>query len=322
MTQPTVAQLDFFGTNTALNAAPITDQQRQLAAALPARVRLGTMSWSFPGWIGLVYAAGTPEKQLATRGLTAYARHPLLRAVEIDRTYYGPIDAATFANYAAQTPDDFLFTCKAHEECTTARFPKHARYGARQGERNPRLFDVAYASDLVIAPFVNGLGKKAGPLVFQFPPQAVRSPQAFAEKLHAFLQALPRGPTYAVELRNPELLTQNYAEALVATGALHCHNAWGKMPSVEAQAAFLPEATRKTLLIRWLLHAGDNYEKASERYRPFNRLVDEDPGTRARIAALLARTPNDAFVMINNKAEGCAFESVMRLAEALADKSA
>lgn len=69
----------------AVGSAEITTHVRTVAAALPAAIRLGTSSWSFPGWTGLVYApsarTGRPhaEATLAKAGLPAYAAHPLLR---------------------------------------------------------------------------------------------------------------------------------------------------------------------------------------------------------------------------------------------------
>ena len=63
-----------------LAAAPPSPELVELAARLPSALRLGTMSWSFPGWRGLVYGRDVPEGALAGLGLTAYARHPLLRA--------------------------------------------------------------------------------------------------------------------------------------------------------------------------------------------------------------------------------------------------
>ena len=78
--------------------AAITD----LAARLSARVRLGTSSWSFPGWANLVYASTYPDTALARHGLPAYAAHPLLHTVGIDRTFYAPISEADFRTYATQ----------------------------------------------------------------------------------------------------------------------------------------------------------------------------------------------------------------------------
>jgi len=77
-----------------------------------------------------------------------------------------------------------------------------------------QILQASYAADMVVAPFVEGLGEKAGPLVFQFPPQDTRAfggPARFVERLHAFFAALPRGPLYAVAgaLESDEFLRQN-----------------------------------------------------------------------------------------------------------------
>jgi hypothetical protein len=84
-----------------------TDVAPELAAVaqqLPCGLYLGTSSWTFPGWQGLVYAQTVSEGHLARHGLAAYAQHPLLRAVGLDRTYYAPLPRADFAAYAAAVP--------------------------------------------------------------------------------------------------------------------------------------------------------------------------------------------------------------------------
>ena len=54
--------------------APALDfsAEAELAARLPAHVRFGTSSWTFPGWAGLVYPQGTSERELVERGLELY----------------------------------------------------------------------------------------------------------------------------------------------------------------------------------------------------------------------------------------------------------
>lgn len=298
----------------------------ELAARLPATIRFGTMSWTFPGWIGKVYPEGTPKTRLADRGLPVYASQPLFRAVEVDRTYYEAPAADFFRGLAAQVPDDFQFLVKAHEECVVFRFPTHARYGKRRGEANGRFLDAAYAADAVVAPYLEGLEAKAGALLFQFPPQPLDAPpEAFAERLHDFLRRLPRGPAYAVELRNVELFTPAYGAALLDAGALHCHNAWSFMPPVIQQAKAIPPGARRPLIVRWLLRPGDNYEAAGKRCEPFDRLREEDPSARAGIATLIAKAHAHgvpALVMVNNTAEGCAPESIALLAREIADRIA
>jgi uncharacterized protein YecE (DUF72 family) len=304
-----------------IRAADFPIAVREAAAALPPGVRLGTMSWNYPGWRGLVYALDAPVKALSALGLTAYARYPLARTVEIDRTYYEPLPARDLAAYAAQVPDDFRFIVKAHDACVLTRFPSHARYGARSGQPNPLFLDAAHATDAVVGPLVEGLGARLGVVLFQFPPQDVGGGGAFTARLGAFLERLPRGPTYAVELRNADLVSAAYGDALAAAGAVHVHNVWSSMPAIGDQARRLPPATRRPLVVRWLFPRGDSYEEAGARYEPFSRLVDEDAASRAAVADLVARAlAHDvpAFVTVDNKAEGCAPESLLRLAREIA----
>src|SRR5262249_50459060 len=167
-----------------------------------------------------------------------------------------------------------------------------------------------------------GLGEKAGPLLFQFPPQEAASlggADAFAERLHGFLARLPRGPLYAVEIRNAELLRPAYFEALADAGACHCINAHPSMPDVASQAKLALEARPRALVVRWMLHRGFAYDAARERYAPFDRLVDEDAETREAVARACVASGVPAFVIINNKAEGSAPLSVFRLAGRLVE---
>jgi uncharacterized protein YecE (DUF72 family) len=306
-------------------AATVPEEIWRTARELPPGLRMGTSSWTFPGWAGLVYAGSYSASQLARDGLAAYASHPLLRTVGVDRGYYGPVEAATLARYAAAVPADFRFLVKAYDACTVLRFSGHERHGAQRGRDNPRFLDAAYATDAVVAPFVEGLGAKAGVLLFQFSPQRARDlggSARFAERLHAFLSVLPRGPVYAVEIRNPSLLTQRYAEAVRDAGACHCINVYGNMPEPVAQWRITDGAQAPALVVRWMLGRHLRYESARERYAPFDRVVDPDPRTCQSIAALVRRAAaagQPAYVVVNNKAEGSAPLSIARLASEIVD---
>jgi len=85
----------------------------ELAERIPALVRFGTSSWSFPGWGGIVFEPGQSESFLAREGLRAYVLHPLLRTVGIDRGYYSPLLPADLQRYAAQLPAGFPCCAKA-----------------------------------------------------------------------------------------------------------------------------------------------------------------------------------------------------------------
>lgn len=295
-----------------MGPAPAAERVRALAARLPARARLGTSSWSFPGWSGIVYDRKAPETVLARDGLAAYARHPLLRTVSLDRAFYAPLPETTFAAYAAQVPDTFRFLVKACSLCTSPR--------------ELTFLDAAFASAQVVAPMVAGLGEKAGPLVFQFPPLGdalTRHPERFADRLHAFLSALPVGPLLAVEVRDHALLGRAYAEALAAAGARPCLSLHPRLPRLAEQRGLAGAGVDGPLVVRWMLHPSRVYDEARAEYAPFDRLRDEDPAARESVADLAAAhlaRGHEVYVTINNKAEGSAPLSVLRLAERLAER--
>ena len=301
----------------------VPEDLRRVACALPEQVRLGTSSWSFPGWEGLVWDRAASKRTLARSGLAAYARHPLLRSVGIDRTFYAPIAAEEFAGYADAVPDDFRFLVKAAAACTT---PRLREAGSRSGPPNPRFLDPGWATDEVVGPFREGLGGKAGPLVFQFPPvgpDVTGRPEQFADALGAFLMRLPKGPNFAVELRDPELLVPDYFAALREAGAVHCFGVHPRMPTIRQQRRLAGESSGP-LVVRWMLHSGLKYEQALERYEPFSELVDEDPETREELVDLSIEPVlrgQPIVIVANNKAEGSAPRSVFKLARALAERS-
>ncbi len=302
-----------------------TEAQRELARRLPRRLYMGTSSWSFPGWDGLVYARPYPKTTLAREGLAAYAQHPLLRSAGIDRTFYGPVAPEDLAAYARVVPDDFRFLAKAHEHCTLARFPRHRRYGALRGQDNPHWLDPVYATEAVVEPFMTGLGAKGGVLLFQFSPQdeqRLGGRHSFPDRLHDFLAALPSGPRYAVEVRNHALLTPAYADVLRDRGVLHCISVHPTMPDVRTQAQRVRADEAPGLVIRWMLTPRLDYETARRYYQPFDSLVDPDPIARAGIAELVRRfgeMDRPCIVIVNNKAEGSAPRSIEALAEAIVE---
>lgn len=298
----------------------------ELAAALPAGARFGTSSWSFAGWTGLVYGDTYSEQKLSRQGLTAYAQHPLMKTVGIDRTFYAPISEGDFRRYATQVRGvaaDFRFLVKAPMLFTGPRL----RSDSGEWSDNPAFLNAGFAAAQFVWQAVTGLGDTCGALVFQFPPlgpRFTRAPQRFADALAEFLLALPRlslPAYYAVEVRDPELLTDDYLAALCAGNATHCIGIHARMPDAAAQARFWRESGRLPLTIRWSLHSGFKYEEAKERYAPFNALVDEDPMGRRQVAELIveaARAHQESFLVANNKAEGSAPLTIRKLSELIA----
>jgi uncharacterized protein YecE (DUF72 family) len=289
----------------------------QVAKRLPKNLHLGTSSLSFPGWAGIVYAEQYRVAVLARHGLQAYAQHPLLNALNVDSTFYRPPSVELLTQQAAVVPENFRFVVKAYTGLTTA--PDTPR--AQQRGIDPVFLDPLFAEQTVVLPLVKALGSKLGAVLFQFSPlgyRYTRDPETFVARLGEFLAALPRGPVYAVELRDPEILGAQYEDALAASGAVHCSTVHSRMPPVDSQVL---EGGTGPMIIRWMLQPGDDYESAGVRFAPFNRIVEPDKLSRSRIAGLVNRglsAGRDVYVMAANNAEGSAPLTLQELAMAVA----
>lgn len=312
------------GDVTPARASPLLE-----APHLPLDIRLGTSSWFFPGWRGLVYDGVHPQATLSRKGLAAYAQIPLLRTVSLDRTFYAPISAVDYARYASQVPDYFSFVVKAPAIVCDAVMRDEEGRGKVP---NPNFLNAAVATREFVLPCLEGLKDKAGPLVFQVSPLPrglVEDASLLVERLEAFFAALPRElgrhrPIYALELRNPELLTPRLVRMLGRAGVRYCVGLHDRMPEVERQEAALRALDGEEpgpLVVRWNLHRGFRYQAAKQRYEPFDRLVDEDVETRrvlARMAARTVKAGQKVWITANNKAEGSAPLTVLQLAREIA----
>ena len=337
------AEDDLFGEPTvsragaAVEAADFDESLTRLGRLLPRSVHLGTSSWYFPGWRDLVWRGDYSESQLARHGLSAYAQHPLFRCAGIDRTFYQPLTVAEFALYADQVPSNFRFVVKA-----PAMIADAAMRGKRGEpiEPNPLFLDASATIDHFVRPALEGLGERAGPLVFQLSPLPAEIKAdggiAIVERIGALLHALPAciggvAPVYAVELRDADLLTPRLVRTLRERGARLCIALHPRMPVAARQSAALRAMDaldeegddwrlKGPLVVRWNLAAGLRYEEARTRYAPFDRLVDPDIPTRGTLAHLLhvaIKSEQPSYVIANNKAEGSAPLTLVELAKAV-----
>lgn len=312
-----------------VEAATVSPTLQTLSKALPAPLRLGTSSWSYPGWIGSVWAQDYSPQKLAKQGLRAYAQHPLLRTVSLDRAFYQPLAADQYAAYAAQVPDDFRFVVKAPARVADAMERDESGRGLQP---NPGFLDPERAMLLFAEPALEGLRHKLGALVFQISPlpdAMLCGIPSFIPRLGAMLRALPAlnamapDAVIAVEVRNPEWLTPDFVAALRDAGATYCLGLHAKMPPIEEQLPILRALWPGPLVCRWNLHrkhGAYGYEDAKQKYGDFNALVDPDPETRATLARVIHGTTKagyPAYVTLGNKAEGSAPLSVAALAEAV-----
>jgi uncharacterized protein YecE (DUF72 family) len=311
-------QIGLFTGAAALEPPDLAADER-LAARLPAWIRPGPSTWTFPGWAGIVFPPGITKDDLLDRGLEWAARHPLFRTVGIDRSYYAPLDEGELRRYAAALPPGFRCVMKAWSAVTTFADP-------RTGTENPRFLDAAALEQHVLLPLAHAFAEHLGPLVFQLAPihpRALPHPEAFAERIDRFLGELPTAFEYAVELRNRELLTPAYLAALARHRAAHVLSLWERMPPVGEQLALPGVLGAPFAVCRLSISPGHRYEERREAFAPFDRLVAPDEGMRADVTALAlacaARGKKPLYVVVNNKVEGSSPLTVRALATRMAE---
>src|SRR3954468_10106130 len=168
---------------------------------------LGTSGWSYADWEGTLYPRGTPP---AGR-LAEYAKH--FATVEIDSTFYGTPRGTTVARWRQVAPCGFLFAAKFPQELTHERKLVNSRSEAEGFVRT-----------------MQALEDRLGPLLLQLPPNFTVEGK---EVLNAFLQELPEGPRYAVEVRHRSWVGSDLPELLRERGAALTLVDYPRMPRLE-----------------------------------------------------------------------------------------
>lgn len=303
----------------------ISSEDQALAKELPSWLRLGTSSWTFPGWNNIVYAGDPTQAALVRSGLRAYARHPLLRTVGVDRSYYSPLGDKELTDYATQLPEGFRAVSKVFDEITTYVFPNHPRYGAKAGTYNPDFLSPERTLAEIIEPYSRSFASFAGPFVFEIAPipeGALPSPEALSRKMTLLLEKLPSTFSYSFEVRNQALLSQRYLDTLRAHRAAHVVNYWTAMPTVGAQLALPGIFTADFVVVRLMMPPYSRYEEQRAAFEPFSRICAPQFEMRQDVIALLRKALEhgirETFVIANNKAEGSSPLTLRALAEEIA----
>jgi uncharacterized protein YecE (DUF72 family) len=164
-------------------------------------IRIGIGGWTFAPWRGAFYPGTLKQKDelaFAARALTA---------LEVNGTFYSGFKPATFAGWAAQAPDGFVFTAKGNQFCTNRKELAGAR------ESIGKFF----------AQGIGELGDKFGPILWQFRNTKKFDPDDFA----AFLDLLPehlgeRRLRHALEVRHESFRDERFVTLARDHGVAIC----------------------------------------------------------------------------------------------------
>ena len=308
-------------------AFPLSDLKQALTALAERNVFIGTSSWKYPGWAGMLY----DEQRYLYRGKFAESRFErdcleeyaqIFRTVCVDAGYYQFPSPEYVGKLCAQVPDGFRFCFKVTDEITARTFPNLPRYGKKAGQRNPHFLNA----ELFRAAFLASCEKhreKMGVLIFEFShfhPRDFERGREFVEMLDQFLGQLPTGWQFGVEIRNSSLLHPDYFAMLRSHGVAHVMNNWSRMPSVAEQWRMPGVLTAEEFTAaRFLLKPGRSYEQAVSMFSPY--AATKEPYEEARAAAadiiesrakaMEIRKTLPSFVLVNNRLEGNALLTIL-----------
>lgn len=284
---------------------------------------IGTSSWKYPGWCGMLYEQARYEY----RGKFAMSRFErnclqeyadVLKTVCVDAAFYKFPEPRFLETIIGQVPGDFQFAFKVTDEITVKKFPNLPRFGARAGEANQNFLNVDLFTEAFLKtcePHRNQIGL----FMFEFArfyPSDFPSALEFAQTLDAFLEKLPKGWPYGIEIRNKNYLGPEYFGVLARHGITHVYNSWTDMPPVSNQMAMAGSLTNPSLAAaRFLLTPGRTYDQSLKLFQPYDQLKEVDEDARNAGAALLAggeryEPRRKTFVYINNRLEGNALETI------------
>lgn len=281
-----------------------------------SRLRIGTCSWNFPSWEGLIYSpeeTGSYLQQYA-------ARYDM---VEIDRWFWSLFDRggprlpspADVAEYCRCVGPDFRFTVKAPNSITLT----HHR---QKTKSDPLIPNPHFLSPDLLTEFLSLLEPMRdllGPIILQFGylnRQHLSGQAELLERLGRFLDGVPSGYEYALEIRNPKWLNKAHFEFVTHHDLI----------PVLLQGYWMPPVADVYLEWRDLIHRcrtavvrlhGPDREGMDERTgKRWDTLVvrrDEELREIVGVVKGLLAADVDVYLAINNHFEGCAPQTIDRL---------
>jgi uncharacterized protein YecE (DUF72 family) len=283
-----------------------------------ANLYIGTCSWKYDSWRGLVYSENPKINYLKE-----YSEK--FNSVEIDQWFWSlfPNNKVTLPDpkvvdaYNLSVPNDFKFTIKMPNSITLTHF--YSKKKADQLIPNPNFF----SQDLTEQTLVNikSFGSKAGQLMFQFEylnKQKMKSQFEFQILASEFIRKLPADYNYAFEIRNPNYLNKSYFEFLNENDLTHVFLEGYYMPSIVDTYKKFDEYINGAAVIR--LHGPDRKgieEKTGGNWSEIVEPKDEAINKIADMINNLLSKEVDVYLNINNHYEGCAPKTADKFRELL-----
>ena len=271
-----------------------------------AALRIGTCSWKYDSWRGIVYSS-KPKINYLEEYSTRY------NTVEIDQWFWSLFDdivrlpeESTVKEYNNSVPDDFRFTLKVPNSITlTHYYPSKTVKGLKE---NPNFLspDLYHEFLKVLQP----MSSKIGALMFQFEylnKQKMSSQAEFFDRLEAFYENVDKTYPCAFEIRNPNYLNNIYFDFIKRSDSAHVLLQGYFMPPIIDVFKKYYEQIGDPVIIR--LHGPDRKKIEELTGKDWSKIVlpkDEKLSVIPSIINYFSEKEIDVYVNVNNHFEGSA----------------
>ena len=282
-------------------------------------LRIGTCSWKYDSWRGLVYSDN--EK---INYLQEYSN--LYNTVEIDQWFWSlflPSKAvlpkvSIVESYKNSVPKDFLFTIKVPNSITLTHYYKRSKQ--EQLQPNPYFLSNDLFDDFIR--ILDPLKENIGCLIFQFEylnKQKMSSLSEFQDKFNKFYSNVESDvPPIGIEIRNPNYLNKSYFQFLSDLNITPVFLEGYYMSSVSKVYQHYKDYIKRSAIIR--LHGPDRKGIEKLANDNWNKIyINRDTELNGIIEMLrdLKNREVDLFVNVNNHFEGSAPLTIKKIVEKL-----
>lgn len=286
---------------------------------MSGQLHIGTCSWKYPSWEGLVYSSPKPDNYLLE-----YSRK--YKSVEIDQWFWSlfGIDKVVLPKrevveeYADSVPDDFRFVIKAPNSLSLTHLYK--QYSGKKMVENPHFLNPDLYQTFLdsIAP----LHPRIGAINLQFEylnKLKMPSPSMFLEQFVRFVSMVDGSIPLCIEIRNPNFLTDQYFTILTDHQVGHTFCQGYYMPDIQDIYNRHSQLIKGTSVIRLLGTDRQGIEKATN--KKWDQAIapqdHEIPGIAKLIRKMVDQSGMDVYLNVNNHYEGSAPITIQKMLQYL-----
>jgi uncharacterized protein YecE (DUF72 family) len=281
-----------------------------------ATIKLGTCSWNYDSWIGLVYSH---KRGRAAEYLEEYTEK--YSTAEIDSWFYKIPDPGEVQDYLDRTGDDFRFTCKVSREITLTHLRNRDGAGGSSLIPNPDFLSAELFGRYLDA--IREMLPRLDAVMLEFEylnRQKMASVQQFTGHLAGFLEKVDRSIPLAIETRNKNYLTEDYFKFLDEKRLIHVFSEKIYMPPVYEVYRQFRSSINTDIVIRLL--GGDRAEIEKKTGEKWNRIVEErnDKEKIVDMAMDAVQRGLKVTINVNNHYEGSAPLTIAAFRELFASR--